>query len=79
MMHCHSLSDAGDRERGQGYETTQGRFQAGMRAPRTVHENCAEVTRRLRWAILISNDYPQDLAQLEGRSMKCFEGDSVDS
>jgi hypothetical protein len=79
MMHCLSLSDAGDRERGQGSETAQGTFQAGMRAPGTVKENCAEVTGRLRWAIQISSDCLRDLAQLEGRSAQFFQGGSAGS
>jgi len=37
MMHCDSLLDAGDRERGQGYETAQGKFQAGEVSPITPH------------------------------------------
>jgi len=32
MVHYPSLSEAGDWERGQGTETTQGKFQGGMRA-----------------------------------------------
>ena len=68
MMHGHFLSDAGDWERGQGYETVQGKFQAGMQALGTASENCAKVTGRMRWTIQISIVYLQDLAQLEGRS-----------
>ena len=76
-MHCYSLSDACDRERGQGYETTQGRFQAEMWALGTAGENCTEVTGRLRWTIQISSESPRDLAQLEGRSAKFLEESNV--
>lgn len=79
MMHCYSISDAGDQERGQGYETAQGKFQFGMLASSTTGENRAEVTRRLRWTIQIKSVYTQDLAWLEGRSAQFLEGSSVGS
>jgi len=43
-------------------ETTQGRFQAGMRAPRTASENYVEGFARLRWTIQISGECSRDLA-----------------
>lgn len=76
MMHCHSLSDANDQERGQDYEIAQGRFQAGIPVSGNAGENCVEVTRRLRWTIQINSDYLQDLAQLEGRFVQFLEGRS---
>ena len=72
MMHCYSLSDAGDQERGQGYETTQSTFQVGMPALGIIHENCAEFIGRLRWEIWINSDILQYMAQLESRSVKLF-------
>lgn len=63
MMHGHSISDAGDQERGQGYETTQGNFQARMQVWGTTSENCVEVTRRLGLTIQISSGYLRNLAR----------------
>lgn len=77
MMHCCSLSDVSDRERGQGFATVQGRFQAEMWALGTIHENCEEVNERLRWETWISYDCPWDLAWLEGKFAQFFEGDSA--
>ena len=67
MMHCHSLLDVGDQERGQVYETVQGRFQDGMQGSSTAGENCVEVTRRLRWTIQISSDCMWDLTRLASK------------
>ena len=77
MMHYLSFSDAGDQERGQGSKTAQSTFQVGMRAPGTVNENCAEVTRRLRWVVRIISDCLWDLAQLKGRSAQFSQGDGA--
>lgn len=67
MMHYCSLSDVGDGERGQGFETTQGKFQAEIWALKTIGENFTEVIGRLRWKIRVNRDYPWDLARLEGK------------
>jgi len=72
-MHDHSLLDACERERGQGYETAWGKFQAGMRALATTGENYAEITKRLTWTIWINSDYLWDLAQLEDKSTQFLE------
>lgn len=62
MMHYLSFSGAGDQERGQGFETVQGTFQAEIWAPGTIKENCVEVTGRLRWEVWISSVCLRDLA-----------------
>lgn len=53
-------------------ETTQGRFQVGMRASETIGENYAEVTGRLGWTIWISSDCRRDVAQLENKFVQFF-------
>lgn len=63
------ISDAGDRERRQGYE-----LRVEMEALGIAGENYTKVTGGWRWSIWIDSDYPQGLDQLEEEIVQFLRG-----